>query len=99
MSTRDQDSIPISTDAADLEARIAAIWCEVLEVEHVASEDNFVRLGGDSIGAVVCLQEVQQQLGRRLSLAEFLDPSMTLRAFTHAVAMARDERRLHHNRQ
>jgi acyl carrier protein len=75
----------------DTEAQIAAIWCEVLGVEHVSPEDNFVQLGGDSLGAVVCLQEIQERLGMRLSLADFLDPSMTLRVCAHSLSLKRED--------
>ncbi|WP_460068176.1 amino acid adenylation domain-containing protein [Streptomyces sp. YKOK-I1] len=35
-----------------LEARIAAVWSEVLDLERVGVEDGFFELGGDSIRAV-----------------------------------------------
>ncbi|MEU4733432.1 condensation domain-containing protein, partial [Streptomyces sp. NPDC023588] len=34
------------------EERLAAIWCEVLELDQVGIEDSFFELGGDSIRAV-----------------------------------------------
>ncbi|GLY18836.1 hypothetical protein Kisp01_58500 [Kineosporia sp. NBRC 101677] len=38
--------------ATELEALIARIWCEVLEVDQVSVEDNFFAVGGHSIRAI-----------------------------------------------
>ncbi|NGO07967.1 amino acid adenylation domain-containing protein [Streptomyces sp. HC44] len=35
-----------------LEARVAAVWCEVLDLERIGVEDGFFEMGGDSIRAV-----------------------------------------------
>jgi len=38
----------------DIEHRLAAIWCEVLDVEKISINDDFFELGGDSIlGAII----------------------------------------------
>jgi oxalate---CoA ligase len=53
-------------DAA--ESRLIEIWSRVLGVAHIGIEDDFFRLGGDSLSAAVMLMEVQRELidGRAL---------------------------------
>ena len=43
-----------------VEARLAAIWSEVLRVEPVGVEDNFFELGGDSILAIRVASRAQE---------------------------------------
>ena len=65
---RDDAPAP-STGAAtsDLEARLAGIWQEVLEVEPVSRWDNFLDIGGDSLTAMQVIESVERSLGVRLA--------------------------------
>lgn len=41
-----------SNPAADLEARLTAIWSDVLKVDEIGVHDSFIALGGDSLQAI-----------------------------------------------
>jgi amino acid adenylation domain-containing protein len=51
------------------ELAIAAVWCEVLQIERVSAYDNFFDLGGHSLAAVETLSKLEQQLGPKLNPA------------------------------
>jgi len=63
---------PRSAPATLTEARVAAVWEEVLGVSPVARDDDFFRLGGHSLLAVRLLGAIRQGLGASVSLADFL---------------------------
>jgi acyl carrier protein len=52
----------------DLQQRIAAIWREQLNVEHLSADDNFFLLGGNSIAATQVMGRLREALGLELNL-------------------------------
>ncbi|WP_322843822.1 non-ribosomal peptide synthase/polyketide synthase [Pseudomonas sp. B33.4] len=63
--------------ANPLEAALAQVWAEVLQVEQVGRHDNFFELGGHSLLAMRMLSQVRQQLGVELALADlFANPEL-----------------------
>jgi amino acid adenylation domain-containing protein len=52
----------------ELEARIAAIWCEVLGVGQLGVQDNFFDLGGHSLLAMQVVSRIRADLGVDLTL-------------------------------
>ena len=52
------------------ETILARLWREWLELDTVHREDNFFRLGGDSLRAVYVLERIEKELGRRLQPEE-----------------------------
>ncbi len=50
-----------SPTVEDLTARIAAIWAEVLGVADIRPEDNFFRLGGNSLMAAEAVAAMTEQ--------------------------------------
>ncbi|WP_387468318.1 amino acid adenylation domain-containing protein, partial [Photorhabdus sp. RM323S] len=62
----------------ETETALAAIWCELLEVEQVSRHDNFFALGGHSLVAVRVMNRIMAVLGVELPLTElFNSPSLT----------------------
>ncbi|MBL1100667.1 non-ribosomal peptide synthetase [Streptomyces coffeae] len=55
------------------EAALARIWAEVLPVDTVGVEDDFLGLGGDSVLGIRLLSRVRAELGAELTLRELLD--------------------------
>ncbi|MGR3937685.1 non-ribosomal peptide synthase/polyketide synthase [Streptomyces sp. BRA346] len=55
------------------EAALVQVWTEVLPVDTVGVEDDFLGLGGDSILGVRLLSRLRAELGVELSLRELLD--------------------------
>lgn len=72
------DALPRDTrapavQAPELEEKIAAIFARVLRLPSVDPHANFFDLGGDSMGAVQCLAEIQATLSSvKVSAALFL---------------------------
>ncbi|MEZ5275631.1 MAG: amino acid adenylation domain-containing protein [Opitutaceae bacterium] len=57
------------------EAKLCRMWAELLDIDRVGIEDDFLDLGGDSFLAVRLLSQVHEEFGRRLELpALFSDP-------------------------
>ena len=67
-----------------LERSIAAVWSEVLGVEHVDPEANFFDLGGHSLRLVEVQTRLRREIGADLSIVELFQVP-TVRALTLAV--------------
>ncbi|MEC4875789.1 non-ribosomal peptide synthetase [Pseudomonas sp. NC26] len=68
-----------------LQARIAAVWREVLKAESVAAHDHFLLLGGNSIAATQVTARLADELGINLSLRTLFE-APTLAEYSAAVA-------------
>ncbi len=55
-----------------VEIELAQIWQELLGIESIGVFDNFFELGGTSLLAVKMLAKIENQLGKKLPLATFL---------------------------
>lgn len=73
------------------ELQIATIWSETLGVAalDIEPDADFLKLGGDSLAAVRMLLVVEERLGARVDIGEFLEEP-TLCALADAVAGAAD---------
>ena len=69
---------------APLEARLQALWCEELGLDHVGLDDHFLEIGGNSLQAAVMMVRLEQMTGRSLPLATLLQ-APTVRALGAAV--------------
>jgi amino acid adenylation domain-containing protein len=52
----------------ELEAKLAAIWAQVLKVEKVGVHDNFFELGGHSLQIIRVANAIELAFGRRISV-------------------------------
>jgi len=72
-----------------LEAKVAAIWGDVLDVDAVSVHDDFIALGGDSLGAARIAGRVMRDFGLELSPSELLaSPTVATMAALIAGASA-----------
>lgn len=55
-----------------LEAAIAAIWSEVLEIEGVGARDDFFKLGGNSLAGTRAVRSLARRTGVRVQLRDLL---------------------------
>ena len=55
------------------EARVAAIWAEVLARDHIGADDDFFDLGGDSLRATMVVARLQDAFGVDLSLVAMFE--------------------------
>ncbi len=61
----------------ELQAKLAAIWSEILRVEPIGVGDNFFELGGQSLKATQVVSRVYRELGVELALREiFRSPTI-----------------------
>lgn len=55
------------------EESVASIWGEVLGIDHISVNENFLDLGGDSILAVQVIARMESVLGLELSVYDFFE--------------------------
>lgn len=71
--------------ADELQARIAAVWRDILKVEAIAAHDHFLLLGGNSIAATQATARLADELGINLSLRTLFEAPV-LADYSSAVA-------------
>ncbi len=74
-----------AADMSPLERRLAAIWCEVLEVTGVGPDEDFFALGGHSLRAAVLNTRVRREFGVQPPL-RMLFESVTVRTQAARIA-------------
>jgi thioesterase domain-containing protein/acyl carrier protein len=72
-----------------LEERMAGIWARTLGVNRVGVHDDFFELGGDSLRAMRLLVEVERELGEEISLAAFVEGSVTVAGLAGTIEATR----------
>ncbi|MDO5611891.1 MAG: amino acid adenylation domain-containing protein [Paracoccus sp. (in: a-proteobacteria)] len=70
---------PVAASGGARDQVIAAIWAEVLAVPHVAPEDDFFALGGDSIAAMRVIGDIRRHLGVDLALRDLFQTPVLAR--------------------
>ncbi len=81
---------PYVAPGSPMECTVAGIWEEVLQIEGIGINDNFMDLGGHSLSAVKVISTVRTQLGIELSLVALLE-SPTIASFAAALLNAQGE--------
>ena len=71
------------------ERELAKIWCEVLQLDEVGTQDNFFDLGGNSIRAVKVVAQAKQAMKIDVTGAEFFD-NPTINSFLKLAAGSTD---------
>ncbi|AUS99076.1 beta-ketoacyl synthase [Nostoc sp. CENA543] len=64
-----------SLPQSENERQIAAIWCEILQLDAVGLQDNFFELGGNSLHLIRLQNELEQLFGRQIPLTELFKNS------------------------
>jgi amino acid adenylation domain-containing protein len=67
---------------------LAAIWCDVLDLASVGTNDNFFALGGHSLLAMRVIGEINKRFGAHLSVAAFFQ-APTIAGLAVALAQPR----------
>jgi acyl carrier protein len=75
------DAAPVeyAAPASPVERQLCSIWEEVLGMEHVGVDDDFLQLGGDSMLATRVVARVRDELGLELPLLSLFE-SPTVRS-------------------
>ena len=69
-SARPSQAAAYEPPRTETEARIAAIWKEVLRVDQVGKYDNFFDLGGHSLRLIKVQGALEQEFGRKIAVVE-----------------------------
>jgi amino acid adenylation domain-containing protein len=65
--------LPDQRQRTEIETRIASVWSQVLESDHVPLDQDFFTLGGTSVLAVKAVARIEKELGVKLPLQAFYD--------------------------
>ncbi|HPG58076.1 MAG TPA: amino acid adenylation domain-containing protein, partial [Candidatus Wallbacteria bacterium] len=76
--------------AGECELRLAALWKETLAIDNVGALDNFFKIGGHSLKAVILQAKIEKEFGLRMSIKKIFDnPSLRdMAAFIEAGVSA-----------
>lgn len=67
-------TIGYAAPQGEMETKLAEVWAKVLRIERVGRHDDFFELGGDSLGAVQLMSELQEVVpGEMLPLRAILE--------------------------
>lgn len=53
--------------------RLTVIWCDVLGLEHIGPQEEFLELGGDSVAAIRIIGLTEEMAGAELSIQLLLE--------------------------
>jgi acyl carrier protein len=71
-----------------IEHRVRAIWTEVLGIEQVGDDEGFLDLGGDSISASLCVNQIRAAFGVEIEMGALLIENLSLRALAGEIDRA-----------
>ncbi len=83
---------------SDIEGGMAAIWSDLLGVQHIGIDDDFFELGGHSLLATRLLARISSRFGVRLALRDVFD-TRTVRSLAEHLSLILNELRTGDNDQ
>ncbi len=76
----------------EIEKAIYQVWSEVLETEDISREDNYFRLGGDSLKAVTIITKLEERLNIPVEWnTNFLYKAPTIHALGDLISQSMEE--------
>lgn len=72
-SAKQKNSTAYVAPRSPLEAKIVAIWEEILDRKHIGINDDFFALGGHSIKAIQILNAYQKEFGVQLTMRQLFE--------------------------
>lgn len=69
-------AVPFIPPASELQAQLAGLWGEILEMDEVGVDDSFFELGGDSLSALGLSLQVESRYGHALPMTYFKNPTI-----------------------
>ena len=91
LDAQKQAEISPEKPRTELEAKLADIWKELLNVETIDIRDNFFRLGGHSILAVRVMAAIRRQLALNLSMVKLFEYPTIEALAAYITAITRPE--------
>lgn len=69
----------------EVEARLAAIWCDVIDLPEVSVDAAFLELGGHSLQAARIVTRIESTFGVQIGVEEMLTAETTIEKLARAV--------------
>ena len=82
------DSVYIAAKG-ELEQRLSALWCDLLDLSEVSVISNFFELGGHSLLATRLLSQIREEFGQEVSLRDLFQ-SPTIRGLAKVMRDSSD---------
>ncbi|RAL24606.1 non-ribosomal peptide synthetase [Thermoflavimicrobium daqui] len=77
----------------EMERKLAAIWCEILDLDEVGANDNFFELGGSSLRLVRVRTRIEEWLEHTIALADLFQYP-TIHSLAKYLEQGREEKTL-----
>jgi len=69
-SLRPLSDVKYLEPAAGLQSRLCALLAEILHLDQLGRDDNFLQMGGDSLRAMLAVNRIQKEFARQVSVAD-----------------------------
>lgn len=73
--SEDTTSVGSKLDVCDIEGQVIRYWSEVLDIDVVSPDDEFVSLGGNSVQAMQIISRLRSRLGINIPVRLLFDES------------------------
>ena len=79
----------------ELEKQLCQIWGELLQIENVGIEDNFFRIGGDSIKSIQLVSKLRKFVEKSISPKDIFDYPTISKLFKRIIELDESESKVH----